>query len=357
MQNQNFFVLYEDERIAVNPSLLYDSSKKFHELVDNAQSINSIYLKINYDKFTVRNVNNFLKLCQNEPTDVQNSELKEICKIAKMFQASKIYKAGIDFIRQNVDPNFDIPDGQFDETDSKQYLQLEIYDSPSIHHADLNELEFDDSSDVTETDTGTEAKTETEIETQKVNEENQILPTTQKMNHRTICYQITSDNPFMKCRRFYLSKDNQIIYMAKQNHDEIYIGEGNDFHISENRAKNTARICRKRDGFNIVTTDEQEFKIKYVKYGNGYSIEVSFDHDGTKLDWRPKRPKRFTSFNGGYGRNPVYSKKNTILQNPSNRPTFIVRKMSDKIYEAECNPNVNPIIVFAIALSQIIGPF
>ena len=38
-----------------------------------------------YDGFTSKNVSKFLMLCQNQPADIQNSEMKEISLIAKLF--------------------------------------------------------------------------------------------------------------------------------------------------------------------------------------------------------------------------------------------------------------------------------
>lgn len=350
MQNQIFYVFYKDESFVVDPSLLYNSSRKFKELVDHADNLQSIHLKINYEQFSTRNVVNFLRLCQNEPTDVQNSELEEICLIAKMFQAEKIYNTGLEFIQNHIDSNFYFPNDKYED---QNYLILEKDEISPIHHADLNELEFDDDDDF-----------ESQKESEATGENNMNINNDQKLNdqipdkklYRTARYEITYDRPFLKCKRFYLKKDDQVICMAKQKDDEIYIGDGNDFHISENNSKKYAKITRTRNRFNVVMTDEQEFKIKYVKNGNNDSIELSFNHDGQKLEWRPKIAKSIKSYKGGYGRSPILSKKNMILQNYSNKSTFIVRKMAKNVYEAECNPNVKPMIVFAIALSQIVGP-
>ena len=146
MQNQIFYVFYKDESFVVDPSLLYNSSRKFKELVDHADNLQSIHLKINYEQFSTRNVVNFLRLCQNEPTDVQNSELEEICLIAKMFQADQIYKTGFDFIKSSINPNFSIPENKFDDSNGEQYLIIESdEEKENIHHINLNELEFDDS--------------------------------------------------------------------------------------------------------------------------------------------------------------------------------------------------------------------
>ena len=344
MQNQSFYVLYHDVHFIVDPSLLYNSSKKFKELVDKSSNIQSIHLKINYDEFTIRNVNNFLKICQNQPTDVQDSELPEICLIARMFKADNVYNSGINYIQNKINPNFYIPDNKFDETQGIQYLQLESNDEISpIHHADLNELEFDESSE------SEKEHPDTQSETSEKSIKNK--------EHITACYQIIEDAQLLKLHRFYLMKDNKIIYMAKIKNNSILIGEGDDFHIRDNKYVNTAKITRYRNGYNIVSTNDQEFKIEYLYWSDGsYSLKVSFNHQVNQLNWRPKKTKKLTRFKGGYNHVPIQSKKNTILQNSSNLSTFIVRRMSKKLFEAECNQAVNPLIVFAIALSQIVGP-
>lgn len=75
-------------------------SRKFQEL------ISEINLRVAYDKITTRNLSNFLKICQNQQADVQDSEMKEIYLIAKLFQADQIYKTGLTFVQNNIDSNF-----------------------------------------------------------------------------------------------------------------------------------------------------------------------------------------------------------------------------------------------------------
>lgn len=59
--------------------------------------------------------------------------MKEVCEIAKMFQADKIYNIGADFIKQNIDPNFNIPDEKYNGSNGKSYLVIEG-ETNFIHH-------------------------------------------------------------------------------------------------------------------------------------------------------------------------------------------------------------------------------
>lgn len=338
---QTFLVVYQNEHIYIDPTLLSNASEKFRELISlKEQNYKSFCLKILYDGFSVRNICNFLKICQGLQTDVQNFELEEICLIAKMFHAYEILNSGLNFIQTQIDKSFYIQPDLFEEIDEKKYLILEEVDNevPKIIHCDFNELEFDDSCE------------NIEIETKNNNKRNQ------KKKHHSVCYQIKTDNKFMKCPHFYLIKENKVIYMAKLKFEEIYIGEGENFHISENKLENTAKITRDYKGYNIVSIDDQEFKIKYLKFGSKFSLKVSFEHCGKKKLWRPKQTDSDNIISGEFQHKPLKSNKNLILQNPQNHPTFILRKMSKKTYEVECNPNINPITAFSIALSQIIGP-
>lgn len=45
-----------------------------------------------------------------------------------------------------------------------------------------------------------------------------------------------------------------------------------------------------------------------------------------------------------------------IIANQCNQKETLSYKMTNKYVEAECHPDVNPIIIFAISLSQIIVP-
>ncbi|KAK8898236.1 hypothetical protein M9Y10_000514 [Tritrichomonas musculus] len=351
MINQTFPIFYQNECYMVDPSLMCNSSKKFSDIYnDIGTNCQNAQIKINYDQFSPRSVANFLKICQNQQTDVQNSELEEICLIAKMFRADEIYNTGINFIQSNIDPNYFIPYNKFDESNGNHYLILESEKSiVEPHQIDFDELEFDDSYE--------------NIPNEKDNNKNNNLNNSQvqkqpeQKKSRSVCYQITSDNKFMKCPRLYLMKDGKVLYMAKLKNDEIYIGEGENFHINENKIENCAKITRKCEDYNIISTDEQEFKVQYVRFTDGrYSIKTIFSHQGHKLSWRPARPKTQAGYNGDHNHIARPSKKNIILQNPRNHPTFIFRKMSKKTYEVECHPALNPLVVFSIAASQLVGP-
>lgn len=63
------------------------------------------------------------------------------------------------------------------------------------------------------------------------------------------------------------------------------------------------------------------------------------------------------NFHGQSGHTPIKSSKNIVLANVQGHTTFIVRKVGYLIYEVECLPIVDPIIVFTIGLSDIVGPY
>lgn len=207
---------------------------------------------------------------------------------------------------------------------------------------DMNENEFDK--------TFKYAAEEADFE--QVQSQNDSVP---RKVHGTLYYEITSDKPFMKGMKYNLMRNNQVIYTAKVKDDGIYIGEPTDLNNSESQMKNTAKITRGKS-YNIVKTANQEFKINFIQIGEFNSLNVSFNHYGKQLNWIPRQPRSKIGLHGGYGRAPIQSKKNTMLQNLNHRPSFICRQMSKKVFEAECNKDIDPIIVFAIALSQIIGP-
>ena len=144
--------------------------------------------------------------------------------------------------------------------------------------------------------------------------------------------------------------------MAKVKRNNIYIGKGSDLHISENKIQDSAKITRRDEGYNIVNTDDQEFRISYVKTRDSYSLNVSFVSNGIKQVWKPKEVYSLEEFDGERHHTAMMSKHNIILQNSKNKPVCIIRKMTNKYIEVECHPDINPVIVFAIGLSQIVGP-
>lgn len=358
MLNQTFPVIYKGTQYYVDPSFLSRSSRKFNELIipylQNGIDINSLHLSIKCETFTERNIQNFLKLCQNQQSDVMNSEIPEICEIARIFQADQIFRTGVTFIQNNFDPTFSIDYDKLDENhliiESKEPL-CSIEETEVIHHhaIDFSELEFTESCQFNDIHNNNYSERE------KSN--NKTTSVNKKTKLHSAWYTIQVEKPLMKCKRFLLIKDGKVILSAKQKDNEIVIAEGNEVHLRY-EGKCSCRITQNRE-YNIVSLRDQEIKINYVSKGpdKQYSMKFSFDHKGTKLSWSPKRPKNETSFNGEYCHIPIPSKKNIILQNPSRHPTFIVRKMKKQIFEAECHPAVNPNIVFAISLSQIIGPY
>lgn len=105
-----FPIIYDDYTFYVDPFSLIKESFRFKELigpyVNDYTQMKEIHLLIHGNQFTRRNMNNFLRICQQLQTDVKNNEMKEICEIAKMFQADAIYNKGLAFIQANEDPNF-----------------------------------------------------------------------------------------------------------------------------------------------------------------------------------------------------------------------------------------------------------
>lgn len=342
MVNQTFPIIYQNQRFLVDSALLCNASKRFYELLNNNQDnqIENPCLKINTNIFTVPNVSNFLKICQNQATDIQNSELKDICLIAIMFQAEKIYDTAFNFIKDEIDSEFCISPDQINEINDSQNLILETEASAmqSAFYFDLSDLEFDDDYEQNEPKSKTETITKTSTK-----------------NH-SICYQIKAENPIMKCHRFYLLKDDKVIYMAKQKYDEIYIGKENNCHMKTNKHLNDAKIKRDCRGYNVINVPDQEFKVRFEKFGEKFLIKTTFDHKRGKQIWRPKQDNFQKLIKGEYNHEAMKSRRNLVLQNERNNPTFILRKMKRKVYEAECSQEADPIVVFAIALSQIIGP-
>lgn len=335
MQVQTIPVVYQNECYFVDYSSLHNSSLKFRQMMkpylDNGTDLQKLQLRILYDKFNAKNVNNFLKICQNQQNDVLDNEVEEICEVAKLFQADQIFNTGINFVHNKIDPNFNITN-KFDESKGEKFLVIESMKNfvRKSHIIDLNELEFED-------DNNDDVK-------RKVH---------------SICYQIVVLKQMMKCKRFYLLKDKKVLFMAKQKLNEIFIGEGENFHIKEMKFENSAKICQNADGYNVINTDDQEFKVTYVPVGykKHFSLKTSFTHNGKKLDWSPKEIENMSKLVGEFNHMPIQSKKNLLLKNKAGHPTFLVRKMDKKTYEIECLPSLNPLIIFALGISDIVGPY
>lgn len=343
MQNQTITVIYQDECYPVIYSKLYDSSDKFRQMIkpyiENGTDIQKLQLKIIYDKFSSRNVKNFLKILQSQKNDVHAHEIAEICELAKMFQANQLYNKGMAFVRNRVDPNFCITN-DYNEENGEKYLEIAyVKDLFSPHAKSMNDISLN----------GKMIYPNSNIEN-SMSKSQVKFPTTDNLH--SVCYKIQIFNPVMKCCRFFFSKEGRILYTAKHKAKDIFISEGNDIHIHDNKFK----ISQNSEGYNIVNTDDQEFKITYIPTGTKkqYSLETSFVHEGKKLYWSPKESD--ANLNGEFNHVPIPSKKNIVLKNPAGSPTFIFRKMGNDVYEAECLSSLNPLVIFSISLSQIVGP-
>lgn len=67
--------------------------------------------------------------------------------------------------------------------------------------------------------------------------------------------------------------------------------------------------------------------------------------------------KYYLNFQGEYNRNPQRSKKNIVLANEDDHTVFILRKMSDCLFEYETLESIDPLTLFSIGLSGIVGPY
>lgn len=362
MQNQTISVLYQDESFDVDYFKLHNSSNKFREMIqpylDNGVGLQNLQLRILYNKFTTRNVCNFLKMIQNQKNNVHSHEIAEICELAKLFQAEKLYDKSLTYVRNQIDPNFTVSN-DFNESNGQQYLEVEfITDLCSQHSYSTN--------DITYTPTETQmspisavnlSKSQNDIPlTPPPQQTTQPQPQPQQQQLYCVVYKIQVLSQLMKCNRYFFSLNEKILFTAKKKSNEIYIGQGNNIHINSNENESCARIMQ-CNGYNTVYTSNQEFKVSYIPFGvrKQFSLETSFSNDGKTLNWSPKEIDQ--NLYGQYNRIPVPSKKNMLLKNQAGSPTFIVRKMQDEVFEVECLSIVNPLIAFTLGLSQIIGPF
>lgn len=340
MSYQTFPVIYGSSTFMVDPNKLFNASRKFAQLVQPfGSSALQAQLVILPGPFTPRNVENFLKLCQDLPTDVLDSEMKEICEIAKMFQADKIYTTGINFIQQSIDPTFTVSDWKYEN--GIDHLRVELPGTQNY----IADFDDDDSKDG-----------QSESDNQEEAHKSKDVP--------TIIYEIRIDRPKLKLVRYHFMKDGEILFSAKKKGNEIVIGKGADVHMESSTINHCGHITQ-GSMTNQINVDGQTMHLKYIRYpdSDGISMSIDFVHKGKTLNWYPKEPKR-NPVTGAYGLNlkgyyhhrAVASKRNSVLMNAQRQATFITRKMAENFYEAECHPEVSPGIVFSIALSSIIGP-
>ena len=409
-KTQSFPITYDGSIFVVDPICLSNSSLRFNELISpyiqDYEQIKALHLEIHGSQFTKRNMNNFLRLCQNLPTDVQNSEMKEICEIAKMFKANQIYDTGIAFIQNNLDPNFNVPDDKYESGDvmtiagetnciqndsdvSDSYF--EDFDNSSYRGTYINISSTKASEKENENDKeGTSKQTNDENQPDKVandenqpdkvaNDENQpdkvandechsgkITNDDEKKKKNSVIYMVRVEDHTFKCPRFKFVHENRILYTAKQKYNEIYIAEGAEIHISK-KENHVAHITQNEyRRFNTVTIGNDSFNVMYVNSDvpGHCSLDVSFQFHGKPENWSPRSPrydpikdKYYLNFHGEHNHRPIPSSKNIVLQNRAGHPTFIVRKMDKNLYEIECNFKLDPLIALTIGLSDIVGPY
>lgn len=346
MSNQTFPVIYGEHHYTVDPNMLFNASRKFAELVQPfGTEATHCQLVILNQTFSERSINNFLKLVQGLPTDVQDSEMKEICEIAKMFKADQIYTTGLNFVQSSIDPSFFVPDNKYEV--GSQNLVLEAK-GKVIHHF-LDDLEFDSDDEEVDDQTTPEAKQQKKEEAKK---------------NPPVIYQIRVDRPMMKCNRYHFAKDGQVLLSAKKKGNLIVIGKGSDIHLKSSTVNHCAEITQEQM-YNTIHAEGQTIILKYVKFNESgaISMSVSFLHNKTQLYWFAKEPK-INPKTGNYGLKlsgahhhvPVNSSKNSAMKNASGGTTFITRMMGENFFECECNEELPISIVFSIALSSIIGP-
>lgn len=335
MSNQTFPVIYGDKQFMIDPSKLFNESRRFALLVQPfGSSANRAQLIILRENFSTRNIENFLKVVQGIQTDIQNSEMKEICDIAKMFQADRIYNTGLQFVQKNVDPSFFIPNNKYDDDD--QYMMLEL---PIL--TDTSDVQFD------------------------LEEDEQEKPKeTPKTKYSTIIYEIHVDRRKMKCPKYRMARNGETLFSAKKKGLEVIIGKGPEIHIKSSKENHCAKIVQEQSS-NTIIADGQKISLKYVKFhdSKSTSMNVSFNHNGQTLSWTAKEPKK-NAKTGKYSLNltglhrhkPIQSNKNSAMVNSQGKIMFITRKMGENFFEVECLPKLSPTIVFCFGLSSIIGP-
>ena len=362
-KTQGFVVIYNNTKFLVDPISLMNSSLKFKELIQpyiqDYEEMKKLHLEITGAQLTNRNIHNFLLICQKQRTDVQNSEMKDICEIAKMFKAEDIYNTGLKFIQEKLDPDFSVPDNKYDGSDGVTYLKL-VGDSSTINN-DSNLGEEQE-----ETSNETETKNDKDKETDEDEDEDEENDKSKKESMKSVLYLLRVENHTFKCPIFKFVNENRIIFSAKQKYNEIFIGEGDDIHIRK-RVKHIGHITQNQGGkYNDVSLRDAQFKLNYVNTAilGHHSIDVSFPFEGDTEHWVPRNPKfdpkenkYYLNLDGAYHHATLQSARNLVLQNTKGHLTYIVRKVDQNVYEIECNYKLDPLIAFAIALSDIVGPY
>ncbi len=366
---QTFTIIYNGEKYLVDPVSMSSSSLQFRTLIDpyisDPEKMKEIQLKIEGSQFSNRNMNNFLRLCQNFPTDVQNSEMEEICEIAAMFKAKEIYETGYNFIKNNLNPDFNVPDDKYDQSNfiikSKEKLSDAYFEDTNNPKYDGNYYSINDD------DRNNNAADISIIKSKKKitgNVENRRKrPSIQKL---PVIYTINVKNHSLKCPTFKFLQKETVLFAAKEKCNDIFVAEGNEVHIGQ-KEMHIAHILQNPQNLliNTVYTKHNQFNIRYKKVGpNKYSIDTSIKIDEKNQSLVPKKPKFDSKKNrcildcsGQYHLKVKPSLKNIVLDNSDGQTMFIVRKKDEKVFEVECDPGIEPLVAFCIAISDIVGPF
>ena len=146
-----------------------------------------LHLDILCDQFTKRNIYSFTRICQKLPSDVKNSEMKEICEIVKMFKADEIYNKGLSFILSNMYPNINVPDNKYDGSDRKTYLIADDETKMINHDSDISDADFDNDNNSYQTNF---YKNQPKNEESSSNNETKLMLNKMHINSHAVLYQI-----------------------------------------------------------------------------------------------------------------------------------------------------------------------
>lgn len=272
-----------------------------------------------------------------------------------MFEADQIYNTGINFVHKSIDPNFNVSDNQFDDSYGRSFLVLSSIVNKPHHFSDMNSLEFDDDDNYSTNNQENEDPNSEVSNTEKTVQNSEYV--------HSIIYKV-KEIPQIYKTIFQFFVDNKLVLTAKRKNNLIVIGKGSTIHLNKDRSSHVAQITT-GNGINIVNCENQNFRVNYV-YLTGpksFSMDVEFTTLGRKLHWKPKMPKFNNATNtytlplgGEYHRKSIKSNANTVLVNDHGERCMIVRKTNELEFEIDCNPRVPQAIIFALAISQIIGP-
>ncbi|KAK8895463.1 hypothetical protein M9Y10_023929 [Tritrichomonas musculus] len=346
-ESESFHISYNNNEFIVNPfclcksSLLFD--KLIHPYIKDFEQMKSIHLEIFGNKFSNRNMTNFLLLCQNQPTDIQDNEIKEICEIAKMFKAEDIYYTGLDFIRRSIDHNFYVPDNKYDGSDGITYLK--------IVRENTNEIDEKN-------------KAEDQINKEEVGNGDIATKTEKVDTSKPLVYSLLIELPLLKCPLFRFLYNEKTLFTAKKRDNEVFIAKGDEVHISKKEDHVAYIKQNEASKNNTVSINNMKFTVNYKFFREAFWIDASFPFKNgvehltpVKPKYDKKNKKYIFDLSGAYHHKSIDSIRNVVLQSGNGNKNFIVRKVLKYTFEIECDQELDPLIAFTIAISEIIGPY